>query len=182
MSGQLTDYERGTLATLLGDSRDSVVAAVTSMSAAQWHFKPRPEVWSPAECCGHIFSTDRYFFEIISTDRAIHDPARADALKGKEKMIGRAMANRTVRVKAPVEIPRPEVCESPAEFVRQFQEARERIISYARETQDPLHERVHPHMLGDFNGLQWLMMLAAHANRHRDQVAEVLAHPDYPKA
>ena len=120
MPGQLTDYERDSVTLLLSESRDSLLAMVQGMSAAQWHFKPEPQIWSPAECCGHIHSTDRHFFEIISSDRAIHDPARAGALKGKEKIIGRAMANRTVRVKAPIEIPSPVVCETPAAFVQQF--------------------------------------------------------------
>jgi hypothetical protein len=41
---------------------------------------------------------------------------------------------------------------------------------------------VSPHMIfKDLDGCQWLLMISLHSERHAAQMAEVKAHPGYPR-
>jgi hypothetical protein len=63
-----------------------------------------------------------------------------------------------------------------------FVEARDHNITYVRETKDDLrgHFLAHP-AFGELDGLQWMLVLAGHAERHVIQMREVLAAPGFPK-
>ena len=70
---------------------------------------------------------------------------------------------------------------TPAEFERAFVATRDASIDYVKTTEDPLHLRVQAHfVLGDFDGAQWLEVIAAHCLRHRAQIEEVKSTPGYP--
>jgi hypothetical protein len=98
---------------------------------------------------------------------------------GKEDMIVKAVPARESKVKGP---PRamPKGCE-PGVALAQFVEARERLIVYAATTGDPLRTRLFPHIVfGPLDGFQWLILLAAHSERHRRQLEEVKTSAGYP--
>lgn len=181
-NGQLTDAEREHLVRVLEASRETLIAAIGGLTPAQWTFKPAADVWSIAECCDHIGGTELLFQKLI-TRRLIEDRDRADAVQGKEKMLRKAIPNRSHRVKVPVEIKPYGHTGSPEEFAEAFRATRADSIEYAKTTQDPLHWRVSPHfVLGDFDGAQWLEIVAEHCDRHRQQIEEVKAAPGYPAA
>jgi len=113
--------------------------------------------------------------------RLIESPERAEAVQGKQKVIQRAVSNRDVRVKVPIEIAPFGHVGSPEDFAVGFTAAREETLEYVRTTEDPLHLRVQKHfVLGDFDGAQWLEMIAAHCLRHRAQVEEVKTAAEWP--
>jgi hypothetical protein len=180
MDGRLTSEEREHLIGVLEDSREQLIAAIATLSAEQWTFKPEPEIWSIAECCDHIGGAEILFLKMIRR-RLIEDPARAAAVQGKQKLLRKAVPNRSTRVKVPVEIAAYGFCGSPEAFAAQFRMTRADAIDYARTTDDPLHLRVSPHfMLGDFDGAQWLELVAAHCCRHVAQIEEVKSSPGFP--
>jgi hypothetical protein len=181
-TGQLTPAERAHLVRIYENTRDQLLDTVRGLTPEQWNFKPGPEVWSIAECCDHIGGAEVLFLKLVRK-RLIHDPDRAGAVQGKEKLLRKAVPNRSTRVKVPIEIRAFGHTSSPEEFEVHFRETRDLAIEYARTTEDPLHMRVSPHfMLGDFDGAQWLEIIAEHCSRHRAQIEEVKASPGYPAA
>jgi hypothetical protein len=180
MDGRLTAEEREHLICVLEDSREQLIAAILPLRPDQWTFKPEPEVWSVAECCDHIGGAEILFLKMIRR-RLIEDPERAAAVQGKQKLLRKAVPNRSTRVKVPVEIAPYGHCTCPEEFATQFRVTRADAIEYARTTDDPLHLRVSPHfILGDFDGAQWLELVAAHCSRHLAQIEEVKSYPGFP--
>lgn len=183
--GRLTAAEREYIVQALERTGEELIASVRNLSPAQWTFKPAgaepgDDVWSIAECCNHIGGTEIRFLKMIRR-ALIEDPARGAAVQGKEKLLRKAVPNRTVRVKVPVAIPPFGHVETPEDFVRHFRETREATIEFVKSTQDPLHHRVTPHFtLGDFDGAQWLEMVAEHGSRHRAQIEEVKACAGFP--
>ncbi len=60
------------------------------------------------------------------------------------------------------------------ETIRTFEERRAANIAYVRETSEPLRERFAPHpFAGVIDGYQWLLLLAAHTDRHAAQIEEI---------
>jgi uncharacterized damage-inducible protein DinB len=178
--GRLTEEERERIVQMLLESRDAFLAAVRGLRPEQWRFKPAPEVWSIAENCDHVGALEGIFLGMIQ-NRLVDSPERAEAVQGKHKIIQRAALNRETRVKVPIEVPPFGHTATPEEFEEAFVAARERTIEYARTTLDPLHLRVQRHfVLGDFDGAQWLEMIAAHTLRHRAQIEEAKSAAGYP--
>jgi hypothetical protein len=180
VTGGLTPEERERIAALLTASRDRFLDSVRGLHPAQWTFKPASDVWSIAENCDHVGAIESVFRGMIQ-NRLIQSPERAEAVQGKHKVIARAVSNREVRVKVPIEIAPFAHVASPADFEPAFMAAREETLEYVRTTNDPLHLRVQKHfVLGDFDGAQWLEMIAAHCLRHCAQIDEVKSAADFP--
>jgi hypothetical protein len=68
------------------------------------------------------------------------------------------------------------------ELVRAFLTARDKTINYINTTNDPLNVHVANHpAVGDLTAYQWLVWIAAHADRHVAQLEEIKASANYPK-
>src|SRR5207253_7405054 len=61
-SGTLTEAERTFLVEQLELSKKAMLASIADLTAAQWKFKPAPNVWSVAECAEHIILAEDYLF------------------------------------------------------------------------------------------------------------------------
>jgi hypothetical protein len=179
-SGLLTDEERERIGALLIDSHQRFLDSIRGLTPGQWAFKPGEDVWSVAECCDHVGGAERLFLAMVRRG-LIESPERAEAVQGKQKIVLKAVSNRQVRVKVPVPIAAYGNVSSPEEFEPAFTATHEKTLEYVRTTQDPLHLRVREHfMLGDFDGAQWLELIAAHRLRHRNQIEEIKTLPGYP--
>src|SRR5690242_11387932 len=60
--GAMTDAERALLVEQLEQSKKGMLASIDGLTAAQWKFKPAPEVWSVAECAEHIILAEDFLF------------------------------------------------------------------------------------------------------------------------
>src|SRR5580658_3239167 len=59
-SGAMNDAERAFLIEQLEKSKKDFLASIEGVTAAQWKFKPAPDVWSVAECSEHIVLAEGY--------------------------------------------------------------------------------------------------------------------------
>jgi hypothetical protein len=67
------------------------------------------------------------------------------------------------------------------ELLRQFEATRERSVRFSAVTQADLRKHFFPHpFLGLLDCYQWLLLLAAHCERHVRQMEEVKADPGFP--
>ena len=180
----LTPEERAHAIKLLQDSRAEFLNAVENISEAQWTWKSAPDRWSVGETAEHILLAETQLFSQVT--RALAAPANPDWEKqtaGKTAFLERVMVDRRNKATAPEAI-RPQGL-SKDEVIRRYKEERAKTIRFAQETQAALKEHTAEHSFKVFNTLnayQWLIYIPLHNLRHDQQIAEVQAMPDYPKA
>ena len=72
---------------------------------------------------------------------------------------------------------------SPAALEKDFLANRAKTIAYVKTTQDDVRSHMAPHPeMGVMDGYQWLLLIAAHCERHTAQILEIKAMPGYPKS
>jgi hypothetical protein len=181
---QLTPQDRAFLANHLSQTRDLLLSEIADLRPDQWTFRAEEDTWSISECADHIASIERRVFSMVSKhmQSATPDAQRAAEVQKKTPWILEAVPSRHARVKVPAGIENTSHSATPQEFVDLFQERRAALLKYVSETEDPMHDRVAPHMIfKDLDGCQWLLMISLHSERHAAQIAEVKSHPAYPK-
>jgi len=182
--GSMTADDRERVVSGLERTRDSLVVAVSGLRQAQWGFQPGEGVWSIRECADHILVIERLLFQTVR-DLAAGPPDldRSARVRGKDDRMLAALADRAFKVRVPFPTRPSGEAYSPAAYVAAFNAVRAEVLDYARTTQDGLRERVARHpLLKDLDGVQWLLLIWAHTDRHLAQIREVQAHPDYPRA
>ena len=181
--GAMTDAERAFLVEQLEQSKKGMLASIEGVSAAQWKFKPAPEVWSVAECAEHIILAEDFLFNAaqgILKSPAVPRPETSTAEQDRKlvAMIG----NRSQKAKAPEPIVPSGKFETPADAVKEFTARRDKTLAYARTTTDDLRVHATKGPVGTMDAYQFLLLLASHSARHTAQIREVQANADYPKA
>ena len=169
-------------------SRKQFLDAVAGLTPAQWTFKAGPDRWSIAEVAEHIIAAEDYLGSMV-TKRMLGSPAdeakAAARAQGIQKMDEGFLANlrdRSQKLTAPGEIVPKGIYKTPAEAVAAFKAKRDKTLDYVRTTQDPLREHFATPFPGfEMDGVQGLLMIAGHNERHVLQMEEVKQAPNYPK-
>jgi hypothetical protein len=180
----MSPEERSRAVQYLEETRQGFLDATTGLSDAQWNFREAPERWSVADCAEHMALSEAFIFRIFQQTvlGAPPRPEMKEAARGKDELMFTRVPGRATRVQAPEHL-RP-ACRwpDPAEAVRQFLDARDTSIQFAKATDADLRSLFAEHpFLKTLDGYQWLLFLAGHSARHTAQMREVQAHPDYPE-
>ena len=181
--GAMTEAERAFLIAQLEQSKKEFLASLNGLTAAQWRFKPAPEVWSVAECAEHIVLSEDFLFgtaqQILKTPAV--ERLGSSSSEQDERLVA-MVRDRSQKAKAPEPIVPSGKFATPADAAREFAERRDRSLAYARTTTDDLRVHVTKGPLGSLDAYQFLLLMAAHAGRHTAQIREVQANAGYPKA
>lgn len=169
--------ERERAEAALARSQGRLHGLVAGLSEAPWLAAPAPEAWSPAAIVEHLIAVEARIQQ--SVEAALGEPpaeaARLDKVQGKERLLERAVPDRSRRVPAPpssAAITGRYAAPGPA--LADFDAAR----AATRELlgREGLSERLFPHfVLGDLTLYQWILLLALHTERHCLQIEEALA-------
>jgi hypothetical protein len=113
------------------------------------------------------------------------DPAKAEQRKpGITKMDEGFLANlrdRSQKANAPGEIVPKGIYKTPSDAAVAFQAARDKTLNYVLTTHDALREHFATPFPGfEMDGVQSLLMIAGHNERHVLQMQEVKQSPGYP--
>ncbi|MGC4051654.1 MAG: DinB family protein [Paludibaculum sp.] len=180
----LAQGERDYALSALHASRKLMLDTVSGLSDAQLKWKPAPNAWSVMEIAEHIEITEETLPQVVAA--AMKAPATPEKKKADPRQTDYALMKnvplRDKKLTAPESIQPKGRFASIAELEKAFRAARDRNITYVRETTDDLrsHFSTHP-ALGELDGLQWYIMIAAHTERHVNQMKEVIANPSFPK-
>ena len=163
----------------LTSSREALVDQLTGLSDAQWNFSPGPDRWSIAENVEHLAIIEARIHDRIA-ELPTGPAARPDRLNSQiEQTILSQVPKRAARFQAPAPL-----CPSgqwpPEEALIRFLSLRDRTLELL--TQAPClrgHLFTHP-ALGDLDGYQWMLALAAHTMRHTNQIVEIKSSPGFP--
>lgn len=180
---EISTRDRTKLVQYLTTTRDQVLAESSTLSEAQWNFKPGPDRWSVGEVVEHLALAETFLFDLQQQTMA-GSAATAEqrgATKGKDDTILKAIPDRTQKAQAPEPL-QPRTRLGPRDQVlAAFRERRAKTLAYATKTSDDLRSRVGESPLGPLDGYQWLLFVPAHTERHLGQIREVKAHANFPK-
>ena len=180
--GSMTPAERAYLLEQLETSKKAMLASIQGLSAAQWTFKPAPEVWSVQECAEHIILAENFIFggaqQVLKTP-AVDRPALSNEEVDRKIVAG--VQDRSHKAKAPEPIVPSGKFATPEDAAREFTTRRDKTIAYVTTTTDELRVHVGPGPAGPMDAYQFLLLLAAHSARHTAQIREVESNAGYPK-
>ncbi|MFI5185488.1 MAG: DinB family protein [Chitinophagales bacterium] len=179
----ITDKERKTASELLSQTEQGVFNSLLGMSDAQLNFKPAPDRWSIAECIKHIAVTEQMLWQM--TDAALKqaaNPEKRSEIKATDEQVVQMIESRAKKVKtAPAMEPQNTPFKSLADALASFRAAREKLIEFVQITDADLRNHVLTFPAGTYDSYQMVLFIAAHSNRHTQQMEEVKADPNFPK-
>jgi len=178
----VTQAEKDKALAYLESTKKDVLEATKGLSPAQWNFKPAPDRWSIAECMEHIATAEDYIRGMIESG-----VMKAPAVPGRDTVAIDAgiIANvpeRKTKVQAPEAIKPTNRFGSPQAAIDHFVESRAVTESFLKTTSG-----LRDHAADSPNGQKWdayefILLIAAHSERHTNQIKEVKADPGYPKS
>ncbi|HXJ41920.1 MAG TPA: DinB family protein [Bryobacteraceae bacterium] len=187
-AGPLEKNDRERILTELQTSRKQLLDAVSGLTLAQWTYKAGPDRWSIAEVAEHIIAAETYLGTMVTQQimRAPADPGKAEARQPKNTAMDEGflvqLRDRSKKAQAPGEIVPKGIYKTPAEAVMVFTAARDKTINYVQTTQDALRDHFFAPFPGaELDGVQGLLMIAGHNERHVLQMLEVKQAAGYPK-
>lgn len=179
----MTSAERELALRHLAESRERLLRMAHGLSPEQWHHRPAPDRWTVAECLEHIVIVEAGLLERIqATLEKAPDPSRRSVLEGRDDLLIARVVGRANRLTAP-DMLAPTGRWPDDQLLREFESARQRSQEFTATTQADLRSRVFKHpSLGDLDLYQWMLLIAAHCDRHRIQSEEVMAGEGFPRA
>jgi hypothetical protein len=176
----LTDEERKSAIAYFKQTQKALADEIKGLSETQLNWKPADSVWSTAGCVEHIAISEKNLFDWYSgMMKAPATPEKRSELKMTDDMIKGMLTNRSFKVKTREGF--YPTGQSASQSLAQFNERREALIKYMSETKEDLRNHIAETPLGILDCYQLLLFLSAHTQRHTLQIAELKAHPDFPK-
>jgi hypothetical protein len=168
----------------LESTKKGVVDATKGLSDAQWNFKPAPDRWSIAEVMEHLAAAEDMIRgmdqEQVMKTPAIppRDPAELQKI---DAGVMAQVPDRSHKISAPEPLKPTNRFGSPADAEKHFVESRAVTEEYLKTTPDLRAHATDSPMGVKLDGYEWVLLIAAHSERHTKQILEVKADPNFPK-
>lgn len=175
----LTQSERDRAMSYLHATRKQLLDIVTTVSVEQLRFKPTSSRWSIAEIAEHLTLVEDSVYQ--AAQAALQGPA-TEPNPALDAKIQTGVASRARRVTAPEGFVPTGRWTSSSDLASEFKSRRDRSIEFIQTTAANVRQHAlrHP-ALGLLDAYQWFLFAAAHADRHIQQMREVMADPQFPK-
>ena len=168
----------------LESTKKGVLDATKGLSDAQWNFKPAPDRWSVAEVMEHLAAAED-MLRGMTEEQVMKTPAvpARDVLETKKADEGvlAMVPDRSHKAQAPEPLKPTNRFGSPAAAQKHFLESRATTEDYLKNTAG-LRAHLADSPMGKLDGYEWMLLIAAHSERHTKQMLEVKADPSFPKS
>lgn len=179
---KLTDDERKMAADHLMQTQERLTSTIKGLNEAQLNFKATPESWSVAECVEHLAISEGMLDGMLQGAlKTPADPSKRDSVQISDKKLLGMITSRAQKVKTGEAFEPSGKFGSFEETVKEFTDKREAHIEYVKTTEDDLRNHYGKLPFGTIDGLQILIFMSGHTERHVAQMEEVMAHTDFPK-
>ena len=108
-------------------------------------------------------------------------PAPERDIKQLDEKVLATIPDRAVKASAPPPIRPTNRYGSPEAALKSFAESREKTIELLKTRDDLRAHAVDSPLGGKLDGYEWILVIAAHSERHTKQLNEVKADPKFPK-
>ena len=179
----LTKKERKFAKDYLKETRKDLMKAVEGLSAAQLTFKADAAKWSVEDCLKHIAMAEMGLWKTVTGGLTQPpNPEKRSEIKMNDEQLLKAIQDRSSKFQAIEQLqPQNTPFKSAAEALASFKENRSKVIDYVDNTQEDFRNHVIAFPVGMMDAYQLVLFIAAHSNRHTQQIREVMANPNFPK-
>jgi hypothetical protein len=184
---QLSPGDKDKALQLLESTKKDVLDATRGLSDAQWNFKSAPDRWSVAECMEHIAAAEDFIRGLIIEKIMVAPAPPAGPDRDVAKIDAGIIANvpdRTNKVQAPEPLKPTNRFGSPQGSIDHFVETRAKTEDFLRTTpglRDHAIDSPGDGKYGKWDAYEFVLLIAAHSERHTNQIKEVKADPNFPK-
>jgi DinB superfamily len=178
---EVTQAEKDKALQYLESTKKNVLEATKGLSETQWNFKAAPDRWSVAQVVEHIAAAEDFIRGMVQ-EKVMMAPAGdtgRDVKKTDEAVLA-MVPDRTNKVQAPEPLVPTNRFGSPEGSIKHFMQSRATTESFLK-TATGLRDHVADSPLGKLDGYQFVLLIAAHSERHTKQINEVKADPNFPK-
>jgi len=177
----ITQAEKDKAVAVLESSKKGVLEATNGLSEVQWNFKAAPDKWSIAECMEHIAAAED-FIRGLDENNVMKAPAAPGRDTAKiDAGVLEHVPDRSVKAQAPEPIKPTNRYGSPEASIKHFVESRAITEEFVKTTLDLRGHAIDGPGGQKLDAYEWVLLIAAHSERHTKQIEEVKANPDYPK-
>jgi DinB family protein len=159
-------------------SRERVLEVLADVPEELSRIRLAVDSWSILECAEHIAVAERGMF--MALERRTPTSAAPDVTK--DELIKAVGTDRSRKFSAPERARPSGRFANVRDAVAGFCSARDRTIAFLEQTEEDLRKSVAVHLLGTFDAYQYLLIMAAHAERHALQIEEIKHCPAYREA
>lgn len=179
----LTEKERKDALQLLQSTEKDLLKEVKGLSEAQLKYKPAPDRWSVEECVKHIATTEQMLWQMTEGGiKQAANPEKRSEIKMTDEQVVKMIEDRsTKRQTSDMLKPENSSFKSMTEALTAFESARAKLNDYVKSTNDDLRNHVITLQFGQLDSYQMILFMAAHTNRHTQQLREVKADAGFPK-
>ncbi len=179
----ISKKERKYGTTLMKDTKTDLLKSVKGLTEAQLDFKAAPDRWSVKECTYHIAGAEKLLWSMLEgAMKAPANPEKRSEIKVTDEQFVGMIQDRTTKFPAPEPIqPKNTGFKTINEALEDFKMNRGEHIKYLKTTTEDLRNHVVQLPFGYIDCYQLCLMIAAHSNRHTQQLKEVMADARFPK-
>jgi hypothetical protein len=178
---ELTPAEKDKALQYLESTKKDVLDATKGLSPAQWNFKSAPDRWSIAECMEHIAAAEDFIRDNIADGVMKAPPAPGRDVAQIDAAIIENVPERKTKVQAPDAIKPTNRFGSPQGSIDHFVESRAKTEDFLKSTSGLRDHAADSPVGTKWDGYEFILLIAAHSERHTNQIKEVKADPNYPK-
>ena len=165
----------------LESTKKMVQDSTKGLSEAQWNFKAGPDRWSIAQVLEHIAAAEDFIRGIV-VEKVMLAPAVPDRdLKKTDEAVLAMIPDRSHKAQAPEPIVPTNRFGSPEGAMKHFLESRTTTENFLKTTTGLRDHAVDSPMGMKLDGYEFILLIAAHSERHTKQILEVKADPNFPK-
>jgi hypothetical protein len=177
----VTQAEKDRALQYLETTKKGVLDATKGLSEAQWNFKAGPDRWSVAQVMEHIAAAEDFIRGALK-EKVMMAPAGEPGrdVKRTDDAVMAMVPDRTTKAQAPEPLVPTNRFGSPEGSVKHFVESRATTEEFLKTTPG-LRDHVTDSPLGKMDGYEFILLIAAHSERHTKQINEVKADPNFPK-
>jgi len=178
---EVTQAEKDRALQYLETTKKNVLEATKGLSEAQWNFKPAPDRWSVAQVMEHIAAAEDFIRDLVK-EKVMMAPAGEAGrdVKKTDEGVLMMVPDRTTKAQAPEPLVPTNRFGSPDASIKHFVESRATTVNFLKTTAG-LRDHVADSPLGKLDGYEFVLLIAAHSERHTKQISEVKADPNFPK-
>lgn len=178
---EVTPAEKERAVQYLESTKKGVLEATKGLSEAQWNFKAGPDRWSIAQVMEHIAAAEDFIRGIVVEKVMLAPAVPGRDLKKIDDGVVAMVPDRSQKAQAPEPLVPTNRFGSPDASIRHFVESREKTEEFLKTTPGLRDHAVDSPMGAKLDGYQFVLLIAAHSERHTKQILEVKADPNYPK-
>ena len=182
-SDSISQNERKYALKEMKETKTDVFKIVKGLSDVQLNFKAAPDHWSVKECIYYIALSENNLWHLLeSTMKAPANPDKRSEIKITDDQLVKMMEDRTHKIKTQEAFePKNAPWKSVTEALDDFKAKRNDHIKYMKTTTEDLRNHVVQLPFGWIDCYQLYLMIAAHNNRHLQQINEIKADTGFPK-